>query len=475
MLEFIDKILMVFRPCFSREAAFGWFVTIVLGIMARSDSLGATSIIRDLALDPALYASMAHFFRADSWDLGDVASAWAGAVAAKAPLMRIAGRAVLIGDGVKRAADGRYMPCVKKMVQESEDSSKPRFIHGHLFGAVGVLVGSATKSFCLPLSLQVHDGDAEVSRWLGDSQVSHVVQMARDGFWAAGHIGRSLFVLDRYFLTEPMLREWAALSEGAAGALHVVTRAKRNCVAYGYPGEYKGRGRRPIRGAAVRLSSLFTDAGMPFQEAEMTLYGSKKKVRYLKAEYLWGQGLYQPLLFVLAEYDGMQAILACTDLSMQAEDVIRAYACRFKIEAMFRELKQQFGGLGYRFWTKAVPKLDRYRRKGSPDPLCQVVSESGRDRVIRTLRAIEGYVMLSSIAMGITQMLCLEYEGKIRVSDYRYLRTPSRPVMSEASMMCYLRRNLFRFMARKGSLTITKIITSKQIPPEIEDLDLFIS
>ena len=161
MLEFIDKILLVFRPCFSREAAFGWFVTIVLGIMVRSDSLGGTSIIRDLALDPALYASMAHFFRADSWSLGDIASAWACTVAAGTPLMRIDGRAILVGDSVKRAADGRYMPCVKKMVQESEDSPKPRFIHGHLFGAVGMLVGSAAKPFCLPLSLQIHDEDGE--------------------------------------------------------------------------------------------------------------------------------------------------------------------------------------------------------------------------------------------------------------------------------------------------------------------------
>ena len=34
------------------------------------------------------------------------------------------------------------MPCIKKMVQESESASKPTFIHGHFFGAVGVLAGS---------------------------------------------------------------------------------------------------------------------------------------------------------------------------------------------------------------------------------------------------------------------------------------------------------------------------------------------
>lgn len=47
-------------------------------------------------------------------------------------LKKISGRIVLIGDGEKRASDGKYMPCIKKMVQESESASRPMFIHGHL-------------------------------------------------------------------------------------------------------------------------------------------------------------------------------------------------------------------------------------------------------------------------------------------------------------------------------------------------------
>lgn len=160
---------------------------------------------------------------------------------------------------------------------------------------------------------------------------------------------------------------------------------------------------------------------------------------------------------------------------MCTEDIIAAYAYRFKIEAMFREMKQCFGGLCYRFWPKAVPKLDRYLRKAAADPLEQVKDGQERRRVLKTLKAIEGYVLFSSIAMGITQILCLKYEGKIQVSDFRYLRTPSCQVMSEASMMEYLRRNLFRFMARQEELTITKIISSKQVSFENEEIDLLIS
>ncbi len=69
MLNFIEKVLCHFESCFSRKASFRWFVTITVGFMLRSDKLGVTSVIRDLALSPGCYASMIHFFRADSWSL----------------------------------------------------------------------------------------------------------------------------------------------------------------------------------------------------------------------------------------------------------------------------------------------------------------------------------------------------------------------------------------------------------------------
>jgi hypothetical protein len=51
MLHFIEKNLIPFRTCFSRAASFRLFVIIILGIMIRSDLLGTTSIIRNLALN----------------------------------------------------------------------------------------------------------------------------------------------------------------------------------------------------------------------------------------------------------------------------------------------------------------------------------------------------------------------------------------------------------------------------------------
>lgn len=62
MLNFIENILCHFESYFSCKAAFHWFVVITIGLMIRSDKLGVTSIIRDLALNLGCYDSMLHFF-----------------------------------------------------------------------------------------------------------------------------------------------------------------------------------------------------------------------------------------------------------------------------------------------------------------------------------------------------------------------------------------------------------------------------
>jgi len=98
-------------------------------------------------------------------------------------------------------------------------------------------------------------------------------------------------------------------------------------------------------------------------------------------------------LFVLVEEEGKQVILASTDLTLSAEDVIISYAFRAKIETMFKEFKQQFGGLCYHFWTKAVPKLDRYRKKNSPDPLLQVKDDQKKRKIINSNNTDESKVL----------------------------------------------------------------------------------
>ena len=362
MLHFINEILMAFSICFTRTAAFQWFVIIATGLMLRADRLGVTSVIRDLGLRHNCYETMIHFFRSDSWNLDRIVQCWYDAVLKHAPIHREKGRAVIIGDGVKQPKEGRSMPGVKKLFQESENSAKPQYIFGHMFGGIGVLACSVSKWFCIPLRFNMQDGLRETAEWEGSSVSleSHVVQVVRNALHAAQTFGECLLVLDRYFLTVPVL---SALNGGGKAVVHLVTKAKKSCVAYRHPTRRQGRGRPPVKGAAVKLMDLFDANRERFVKVEMTLYGKRESVRYYAINLLWGKGLYQELQFVLVEYAGTRSILVSTDLGMEAGDIIRLYCKRFQIECTFREFKQQTGGFCYRFWSRAMPRLNRFRRK----------------------------------------------------------------------------------------------------------------
>ncbi|MBS6183388.1 MAG: transposase, partial [Erysipelotrichaceae bacterium] len=410
MLNFIENILCFFESCFSRKAAFRWFVTITIGLMLRSDKLGVTSVIRDLALSPGCYDSMLHFFRASSWSLDKIRKRWFSAVKEFAPLYTENGFHVLVGDGVKQSKEGRRMPGVKKLFQESENSAKPEYIHGHMFGGLGILAGNIHSWACIPLSIRLHDGLQATKDWNGASvsSASHVVQMVEDAYHAARTLGDSLLLLDRYFLTVPALQTLNLLNSSRDVRMEIVTKAKKSCTAFEKPGPRKpGRGRPPKKGAAVHLKELFVSHKEEFQEAEVELYGKKELVRYYCIDLLWGQKLYQELRFVLVEMNGIQSILVSTSLTLDPLSVIRLYSYRFRIECTFRELKQQIGAFSYHFWSKYMPKLNYYQKKNAPTPLECVEAEKSRKKVLEAIRAIEMHMTLSCIAMGILQSLSI--------------------------------------------------------------------
>ncbi|MEK5448872.1 transposase [Paenibacillus sp. FSL R7-0331] len=221
-----------------------------MGFMLRSDHLGVTSVIRDLSLNGRCYETLLHFFRSSAWSLQALRHRWLQVVRQSAPLLRIHGRVVLVGDGMKQAKEGRRMPGVKKLHQESENVSKGDYIFGHLFGAIGILVGYSRKWFCLPLFMNLQDGVQTILGWKkskGEAETpSHVVQMIEQGFEAAKGFGQALLLLDRYFLSVPALERLNACHLASETRMHLVTKTKSNAVAYERPPAKKpGRGRPP--------------------------------------------------------------------------------------------------------------------------------------------------------------------------------------------------------------------------------------
>lgn len=462
MYQFIEDTLSAFRECFSNSRTYCWFIILVIGFILRDDVLGVTSVIRALMLDASCYEPMLHFFYSNAWGLDSIRETWFGIVADSGLVYKVDGRCVLAGDGVKASKEAFRMPGVKKLFQESEDSSKGVFIFGHMFGAVGAILEKGSEMFCVPLRMSIQEGLSAAASWEGSEIPSegHVQQIIRNGFQVANRLGSSILVLDRLFLTTQAIRTVRDLNaSGKYNRLELVTKAKRNCKAYEKPpARRKGqRGAPRKKGDVVPLWDLFDDLSS-FKKSTVTIYNEKKTVDYLCMDLLWGLKLYQELRFVLVTYDGKKSILVSTDTGLSPEQVIELYSRRFRIENCFREFKQQIGGFGYHFWTRALGKLNHFKKKEEPDPIELVEKKEDRDKILGKIRAIEGFVQLCCISMGLVQIMSLREKENPEMQSARYLRTRRRESLSEASMLSLLRKQFFVLSLSSPDSPITRVI-----------------
>jgi hypothetical protein len=468
MWEWLNKTLFKFRECFSRQAAFEWFVVIVVGLMIRSDHLGVTSIVRELSIAPNLYENMIHFFHAGSWCADKISAMWLDIVKNSGVLFRVNGRNVIIVDGTKLPKEGEKMPAVKKLHQESEDSSKPMYIFGHMYGATGVLIGTEKKQFCVPVMATLQDGAHTIRAWHDDKYqpVSHVVQMMRDGCKVAAAIGKSILLMDRYFLTAPALKAILACQKqyGDEDLVTIVTRAKSNAVAYEEPVQKGGRGAPRKKGKKVHLKDFFIDLSI-FTEATVISNGKKKTIKYYCKDLLWGEGLYIKLRFVMVKFGEIYSIFVCSDLTISAEDILKLYGFRFKIEIMFRTFKQVIAGFSYHFWSSYMPQLNRYLKKDDPNPIDLVEDAKAKAHILSAFKAIEGYVALSCVAVGLLQLLAVLFAKSVDFAAYRWLRTKAVGIVSEATVASFMRKTIFSVFQFSPDLPIVGIITRKQSDP----------
>ena len=117
MLKLINTILQRFQWCFKRKETFSWFVVIVVGMLARTNLRGVSSIVGCLHLDSCHYESMIYFFRSSAFKLGDIKHQWLSIVQQHIKPVKIDGRSIVIGDHIKVGKEARYMPGVKNYIK----------------------------------------------------------------------------------------------------------------------------------------------------------------------------------------------------------------------------------------------------------------------------------------------------------------------------------------------------------------------
>ena len=439
MYKLINNILTKFGKCFKRDSTFNYFVIAVVGLLLRRDTRGISSIISTLRLKPQCYDNLVHFFRSTAFELSDLAKTWIGIVLETATLLTVDDRPVLIGDNIKVAKEAQRMPGVKKLHQDSENSGKSEYIFGHNHGVVGILAKAGPQLVCIPVMSEIQDGIRQIENLAKqvaatkenepakDSIVSRMVNLAAK---IVLHIGKpSFLVLDAYFSTKVAFETAAkAIDSQGKSLLTLIVRAKSNFVAFTQPPEVtvKRRGRPRKYGEQIRFKESFAAWAERFNKAEVVLYGKKETIQYLCLDLLW-KPLGRIVRFVLVKHGSTPFILMCSDLNVSALQIIELYGYRFKVEVTFKSLKQTLGSFFYHFWTTALPKLSR---KITETDLSQVTDSKDKQHIVAAAKAIDVFVFIGCVAMGILQMIALQYPANVWRCFTGWLRTKKHGVTS---------------------------------------------
>ena len=404
--------VLVLRPACARMRTFLWFVTCLAGMTIRGDFLGVTSIVRALGVKGICYDRILDFYHGSGLKLDKLTHTWLRTVVKIFPdILRVNGRLLLVGDGIKIPKEGKKMPAVKGLHQQSESNSKSPFIMGHSFQAIGILVGALNNVFAVPLVSRIHEGllfSNRDQRTLLDKMVSLIESL--------GICEPFFFIADAYYATGKIIKK--LLQKGD----HLITLVRSNAVAY-YPAsrnsQNKRRGRPRIYGKKVKLKTLFNDPDT-MQTALSPVYGEKRtQIRFRSVDLIWRPaGILVRFVVVIHPVRG-RCILMCTDLGLPALEIIRLYGLRFKIELSFKQAIRVLGAYAYHFWMKTLKPIKRF----SGDQYLHKKPEAYRQAVRRKINAYHRYVQTALIAQGLLQYLSAAFPQIVFSSFGSWFRT----------------------------------------------------
>jgi DDE superfamily endonuclease len=440
-----------FEGACNRKKTFFWLVIVLIGFTIKFDSLGVTSIARGAGITSMYYTSMLNFFNSTAVNLEILQSIWIRIVFSKfgSSLVLINGRYIIAGDGIKIGKEGKKMPGVKWLHQESESNSKAEYIMGHSIQALSILAKGLNTYFAIPLAGQIHEGvrlTYKDRRTLLDKIFELLISL---GISEACYL-----VLDKYYCSGRFMRQLVSKN------IHIVTMMKHGAVAYGLPDaqQSKRRGKPRKYGEKIKLFDLF-NINLPF--IKIPLPGSNNlMIEYCKMEFFWRPfgGMAQ---FVFTRHPTRgNAIAMSTDLTLAPADMIFIYGLRFKIEVMFKQAVHTVGVFLYRFWLKMMKPIVR----GSGDQNLQFASRKFKENVARKLRSYHLFMLLGFIAQGLLQYLSIYYHEIVWKNFGTWLRTIRKNILpSEMVVALAMKNTYFEFLIDGEYCSIFKKFLLKKI------------
>ena len=429
------------RPACSRSRTFLWMVLVLMGLCCRMDLAGVTSFVRVLGFRGKAYHRFLHLFHSRALDLDKLTACWVRLCLRLFQPFEVGSRLVVLADGIKAPKEGKRMPGVKLLHQQSASNSKPEYIMGHSLQAISLLVqGPAGHVAAVPLTSRIHEGlvfSNRDHRTLLDKLVTLLLSLT--GVWNR----KVILVADAYYGSGNLIL--ALLGKGH----QLVTRAKSNAVAYLQVPEprHRQRGRPRIYGAKVRIKDLTQDDAA-FTDGPSPVYGEHNvTLRYRCLDLMW-RPAGRVVRFVIVRHPHRGTIfLLSTDLALAPLEILQLYGYRFRIELGFRQAVHVLGAYGYHFWMKGMKPL----RRGDGNQYLHHTSDAYRTAIRRKVAAYHAYVQLGCIAQGLLQHLSLNHTAEVWRCFRSWLRTmnPGLPP-SELVVANALRTGIPEFISSPG-------------------------
>jgi hypothetical protein len=456
------------RPAFTRTRTFYWFTLVLMAMTVRTEQAGVTSFVRCHGLCEASYYRFLHFFHSSAVTLKDLQRMWVRLSLRlfSKSLVTVNGRIVLLCDGIKVGKEGKKMPGVKRLFQSSDNNSKPEYIDGHSCQAISLLVQSGGGSFAVPLANEIHEGADLTESAQEKSLIDKVIDM----------IAKLKVNLPFYLVADAFYANRRAALPLIRSGNHLVSRMRKNSVAYEFASlyEYKnrgprGRGRPKSYGKKIKLKDLFNESRL-FVSAPSPIPGDRDvRIRYRTLDLYWRPMGPRKVRFILADHPLRgRMILLCTDLDLHALAAIRLYSLRFRIELGFKQLIYTVGGFTYHFWMKNMKARKRFKKEESD---MMLESQKYRSEIRRKLRAYQLYIQCALITQGLLQYLSITLPKGVWASFGSWLRTmntdslPSEQVTAQA-----LRMSLPGFLVvMKKYRNIEKFMSNWRPPPNTQE------
>jgi hypothetical protein len=406
------RAIQPLRQACRRQITFLWLASVLAALCLRPDLAGVTSLVRALGLFDGCYHQLLHFFHSAALPVAGLTQAWLKTVRSLLArrLVRVQGRPVVVVDGLKRPKEGRKMPAVKSLHQESDCNAKAPFIMGHSCQVIALLVQAAGTCLGVPIASRIHEGVVwsnahrrslldKLAMLIVDLDWTEPLTVVADAYYAAGKLARSLL----------------------QHRSHLVTRVRSNAVAFFplKPRRKRGRGRPRLYGKKTKLKHRFR-AKARFTSAPSPVYDDRQvTLQFCSEDLVWRPlGCLVRYVWVMHPVRG-NIILLSTDLALSPLDIIKLYGWRFKIELGFKQAIHTVGAYAYHFWMMAMTPI----RRGSGNQHLHRKTDDYRRQVRRKLDAYERHIQIGLIAQGLLQYLALCFPRAIWRSHASYLRT----------------------------------------------------